>query len=82
MAKAAPPYLNDISALLAMSHLGAVCTMPHYNVMDLAKASPEASVHYLAMELGQKGIRANGISAGPIKTLAAACIGDFSKLLS
>ncbi len=82
MAKAALPYLNDKSAILTMSYLGAVRTMPHYNVMGLAKASLEASVRYLAMELGRKGIRANGISAGPIKTLAAAGIGDFSKLLS
>lgn len=82
MAKAALPYLNDSSAILTMSYLGAVRTMPHYNVMGMAKASLEASVRYLAMELGRKGIRANGISAGPIKTLAAAGIGDFSKLLS
>lgn len=82
MAKAALPFLNDKSAILTMSYLGAVRTMPHYNVMGLAKASLEASVRYLAMELGRKGIRANGISAGPIKTLAAAGIGDFSKLLS
>lgn len=82
MAKAAFPYLNDKSAILTMSYLGAVRTMPHYNVMGMAKASLEASVRYLAMELGSKGIRANGISAGPIKTLAAAGIGDFSKLLS
>lgn len=82
MAKAALPYLNDRAAILTMSYLGAVRTMPHYNVMGMAKASLEASVRYLAMELGHKGIRANGISAGPIKTLAAAGIGDFSKLLS
>jgi enoyl-[acyl-carrier protein] reductase I len=82
MAKAALPYLNDRSAILTMSYLGAVRTMPHYNVMGMAKASLEASVRYLAMELGRKGIRANGISAGPIKTLAAAGIGDFSKLLA
>jgi enoyl-[acyl-carrier protein] reductase I len=82
LAKAALPYLNDKSALLTMSYLGAMRTMPHYNVMGLAKASLEASVRYLAMELGGKGIRANGISAGPIKTLAAAGIGDFNKLLA
>jgi enoyl-[acyl-carrier protein] reductase I len=82
MAKAALPYLNDKSAILTMSYLGAVRTMPHYNVMGMAKASLEASVRYLAMELGRKGMRANGISAGPIKTLAAAGIGDFGKLLS
>ncbi len=82
MAKAALPYLNDKASILTMSYLGAVRTMPHYNVMGMAKASLEASVRYLAMELGKKGIRANGISAGPIKTLAAAGIGDFGKLLA
>ncbi len=83
MAKAALPYLNDGSSLLTMSYLGAVRTMPHYNVMGLAKASLEASVRYLAMDLGRRGaIRVNGISAGPIKTLAAAGIGDFNKLLA
>ncbi len=82
MAKAALPHLNDKAALLTMSYLGAVRTMPHYNVMGLAKASLEASVRYLAMDLGRKGLRVNGISAGPIKTLAAAGIGDFSKLLA
>lgn len=82
MAKTALPYLNDKASVLTLSYLGAVRTMPHYNVMGMAKASLEASVRYLAMELGQRGIRANAISAGPIKTLAAAGIGDFSKLLA
>jgi len=82
MAKASLPHLNDNASLLTMSYLGAVRTMPHYNVMGLAKASLEASVRYLAMDLGRKGLRVNGISAGPIKTLAAAGIGDFSKLLA
>jgi enoyl-[acyl-carrier protein] reductase I len=83
MAKAALPHLNDTASLLTMSYLGAVRTMPHYNVMGLAKASLEASVRYLAMDLGRRGaIRVNGISAGPIKTLAAAGIGDFGKLLA
>lgn len=83
MAKAALPYLNDGASLLTMSYLGAVRTMPHYNVMGLAKASLESSVRYLAMDLGRRGaIRVNGISAGPIKTLAAAGIGDFGKLLA
>ena len=82
MAKAALPYLNEKAALLTMSYLGAVRTMPHYNVMGLAKASLEASVRYLAMQLGKQGIRVNGISAGPIKTLASAGIADFHKLLS
>jgi enoyl-[acyl-carrier protein] reductase I len=83
MAKAALPMMQGRNAaLLTLSYLGAVRTMPHYNVMGMAKASLEASVRYLAMQLGRQGIRANGISAGPIKTLAAAGIGDFSKLLS
>lgn len=82
MAKAALPMLEGRHAtLLAMTYLGAVRTMPHYNVMGLAKASLEASVRYLAMDLGKRGIRVNGISAGPIRTLAAAGIADFHKLL-
>ncbi len=83
LAKAALPMLEGRnSALLAMTYLGAIRTVPHYNVMGLAKASLEASVRYLAMNLGNRSIRVNGISAGPIKTLAAAGIGDFNKLLS
>lgn len=83
MAKAALPMLEGRNAaLLTLSYLGAVSTMPHYNVMGLAKASLEASVRYLAMNLGNRGIRVNAISAGPIKTLAAAGIADFGKLLS
>jgi enoyl-[acyl-carrier protein] reductase I len=82
MAKASLPYLNEHAALLTLSYLGAVRTMPHYNIMGLAKASLEASVRYLAMDMGRHGYRVNAISAGPIKTLAAAGIGDFSKLLS
>ncbi|HET7832294.1 MAG TPA: enoyl-ACP reductase FabI [Gallionella sp.] len=82
MAKAALPMMEGRNAsLLTLSYLGAVRTMPHYNVMGMAKASLEASVRYLAMQLGRKGIRVNGISAGPIKTLAASGIADFNKLL-
>ncbi len=82
LAKAALPMMEGRNAaILTMSYLGAVRTMPHYNVMGMAKASLEASVRYLAMQLGAKGIRANAISAGPIRTLAAAGIADFGKLL-
>ena len=82
MAKAALPMMEGRNAaLLTMTYLGAMRTVPHYNVMGLAKASLESSVRYLAMNLGTRGIRVNGISAGPIKTLAAAGIGDFGKLL-
>jgi enoyl-[acyl-carrier protein] reductase I len=81
MAKAALPYLNDKSALLTLTYLGSQRIVPNYNTMGLAKASLEASVRYLASSLGPKGIRVNGISAGPIKTLAASGIKDFGKLL-
>ena len=82
MAKAALPYLNDKSALLTLSYLGAIRSVPNYNTMGLAKASLEASVRYLAESLGPKGMRVNGISAGPIKTLAASGIKSFGKILS
>ncbi|MDH5653896.1 MAG: enoyl-ACP reductase [Gammaproteobacteria bacterium] len=68
-------------AMLTLSYLGAVRAMPNYNVMGLAKASLEANVRYMAQSLGPKGIRVNGISAGPIKTLAAAGISNFRKML-
>ena len=83
MAKAALPYLNDNSAVLTLSYLGAIRTVPNYNTMGLAKASLEASVRYLADSLGnqKRGMRVNGISAGPIKTLAASGIKGFGKIL-
>ena len=82
LAKAGAPLMEGRDAsLLTMSYLGAVRSVPHYNVMGLAKASLEANVRYMAQSLGPKGIRVNGISAGPIKTLAAAGIADFSRLL-
>ncbi len=82
MAKAALPMLNPKSALLTLTYLGAQRTVPNYNTMGLAKASLEASVRYLAESLGPKGMRVNGISAGPIKTLAASGIKGFGKILS
>jgi len=81
MAKAALPMLNDKASLLTLSYLGALRTIPNYNTMGLAKASLESSVRYLAEALGPRGMRVNGISAGPIKTLAASGIKDFGKLL-
>jgi enoyl-[acyl-carrier protein] reductase I len=81
MAKAALPYLRPGAALLTLSYLGAVRVVPNYNTMALAKASLESSVRYLAQGLGGRGVRVNGISAGPIKTLAASGIKDFGKLL-
>ena len=86
MAKAALPYLNDKSAFLTLTYLGAMRAIPNYNTMGLAKASLEASVRYLAEAVGQlpdgRSMRANGLSAGPIRTLAASGIKDFGKLLS
>ena len=84
MAKAALPYLNDKASLLTLTYLGGVRAVPNYNTMGLAKASLDASVRYLAESLGsqKRGLRANGISAGPIKTLAASGIKGFGKILS
>ena len=81
LAKAAAPRLRPGAALLTLTYLGAVRSMPSYNTMGLAKASLEASVRYLAASLGPKGVRVNGISAGPIKTLAASGIKGFGKML-
>jgi enoyl-[acyl-carrier protein] reductase I len=83
LAKASLPLLKDHnSSLLTLSYLGATRAIPRYNVMGLAKASLEANVRYLAASLGPIGIRVNGISAGPIKTLAASGIKGFKKMLS
>ena len=81
MAKAALPMLTPKAALLTLTYLGSMRNVPNYNTMGLAKASLEASVRYLAGSLGPKGIRVNGISAGPIKTLAASGIKGFGKIL-
>jgi len=78
---ARPLMAGRNGALLTMSYLGAVRSVPHYNVMGMAKASLEASVRYLATSLGPQGTRVNAISAGPIKTLAASGIKGFGKLL-
>ena len=82
LAKAAAPMLNERAALVTLTYLGAMKVVPNYNTMGLAKASLEASVRYLAEALGPRGIRVNGISAGPIKTLAASGIKGFGKMLS
>ncbi|MFO1330236.1 MAG: enoyl-ACP reductase FabI [Rubrivivax sp.] len=82
MAKAAAPRLRPGGALLTLTYLGAMRVVPHYNTMGLAKASLEASVRFLAVDMGKRGVRVNGISAGPIKTLAASGIKDFGKLLT
>jgi enoyl-[acyl-carrier protein] reductase I len=82
LAKAALPMMEGRKAsLVTLTYLGSVRVVPHYNTMGLAKASLEAAVRYLASNLGPRGIRVNGISAGPIKTLAAAGISGFGKIL-
>ena len=81
LAKEALPYLNTNASLLTVSYLGAERTMPNYNVMGLAKASLEANVRYMSHSLGDKGIRVNAVSAGPIKTLAASGIANFDKMI-
>ncbi len=83
LAKAGLPMMQGRNAaLLTLTYLGAERSFPSYNVMGLAKASLEANVRYMAQSLGPRGIRVNAISAGPIRTLAAAGIGSFGKLLS
>lgn len=79
---AAPLMAGRQGAVLTLSYLGAVRSLPNYNVMGLAKASLEANVRFLAADLGPRGIRVNAISAGPVKTLSAAGIGGFRKMLS
>ena len=81
IAQRAEKLMADGGSLLTLTYYGAEKVMPHYNVMGVAKAALEASVRYLAADLGKQAIRVNGISAGPIKTLAASGIGDFRYIL-
>lgn len=81
VAQRAVPLMKEGGSLLTLTYYGAERVMPHYNVMGVAKAALEASVRYLAADLGEKNIRVNAISAGPIKTLAASGIGDFRFIL-
>lgn len=81
VAQRAEKIMNEGGSLLTLTYYGAEQVMPHYNVMGVAKAALEASVKYLAEDLGKDGIRVNAISAGPVKTLAASGIGDFRYIL-
>ena len=81
VAQRARPMMKPGGSMVTLTYYGAEKVIPHYNVMGVAKAGLEASVKYLAMDLGPEGIRVNGISAGPIKTLAASGIGDFRYIL-
>jgi len=81
IARRAEPLMNEGGSMLTLTYYGAEKVMPHYNVMGVAKAALEASVRYLAVDLGPRGIRVNALSAGPIKTLAASGIGDFRYIL-
>lgn len=82
MVKAARPLLKPGSSALTLTYLGAARAIPYYNTMGLAKAALEASVRYMAESLGKNGIRVNGISAGPVRTLASSGIQDFNVLLN
>ena len=81
VAKRASEMMNDGGSMLTLTYYGAERVMPHYNVMGVAKAALEASIRYLAVDLGGRNIRVNGLSAGPMKTLAASGIGDFRYIL-
>jgi len=81
LARKATAMMNDGGSLLTLTYYGAERVMPHYNVMGVAKAALEASIRYLAVDLGDRNIRVNGLSAGPMKTLAASGIGDFRYIL-
>ncbi|MBM3574000.1 MAG: enoyl-ACP reductase FabI [Alphaproteobacteria bacterium] len=81
IAQRAAPLMTSGGSLLTLTYIGAEQVMPHYNVMGVAKAALEASVRYLAADLGARNIRVNGLSAGPMKTLAASGIGDFRYIL-
>ncbi len=81
MTRCALPVLKEGGSIVTMTYLGSVRSVPQYNVMGVAKAALEASVRYLAAELGDKGIRVNAVSAGPIKTLAASGIANFKEKL-
>lgn len=79
--RCASPIMNENGAILTLTYLGAERVLPNYNIMGVAKAALEASVHYAAVDMGKQGVRVNAISAGPIKTLAASGIGDFRTIL-
>ena len=81
LAKCAAPLMSEGGSMVTLTYFGAERVIPHYNVMGVAKAALEASVRYLAMEMGKNNIRVNALSAGPIKTLAASGIGDFRYIL-
>lgn len=81
VAQRAEKIMNEDGSMITLTYYGAEKVMPHYNVMGVAKAALEASVRYMAVDLGNRGIRVNAISAGPIKTLAASGIGDFRYIL-
>jgi len=81
LARAAAPLMENRGSIITMTYYGAEKVVPHYNVMGVAKAALEATVRYLAYDLGKKKIRVNAISAGPIKTLAARGIGDLGEMM-
>ena len=81
VSNALDPHLNDHGSLVTLSYIGAVRIIPNYNLMGVAKAALEATMRYLAYDLGGRGIRSNAVSAGPIKTLSSSALGDFQRIL-
>ncbi|MDR3156288.1 MAG: SDR family oxidoreductase [Holosporaceae bacterium] len=81
MCKFSADYLSDNASLLTLTYIGAERVMPHYNVMGIAKAALDASIKYLAVDFGKRNIRVNGLSAGPVKTIASSGIDDFRYIL-
>ncbi len=81
LCRAAQPYLADDASVVTLTYLGSERAVPNYNVMGVAKAALESSVRYLAIDLGQRGARINAISAGPVKTLSASGVSQFSSML-
>lgn len=82
LCKTFEPLLKPGASVITMTYYGSQKSIPHYNIMGVAKAALEASVRYLAVDLGEKGVRINAVSAGPIKTLAASAVGHFKERLS
>jgi len=82
LSNAVEPFLSDHGSLVTLSYIGAVRVIPNYKLMGVAKAALEATVRYLAYDLGARGIRANAVSAGPIRTVSATSIGDFHRILN
>jgi enoyl-[acyl-carrier protein] reductase I len=81
LCQGAKPMMSDGGSVITLTYIGGVKVVPNYNIMGIAKAALEMNVRYLAQELGAQNVRVNGISAGPIRTLASSAVGDIHKML-